>query len=204
MNHFLLTPSKLTSFFQNYKSKFVESESIATKKIALNQIYMHIGFNRLVHFAPTILPRSILHDSPLSRPKTHQLASLNYVCLFDVWDHTFNKLEQALTYASLPWWMHSFWLQLYAFHCFYVIKSWSSVFDKLIRAPTSFDLSSTFQLNMEWLLLHKFLDCQEGYSLGALLHLTRYKRSYLSPLFILFSFVYICCLVLFLLFLFKF
>ena len=52
---------------------------------------------------------------------------------------------------------------------------------------------------MEWLMLHKFFECQEGCCLGALLHLTWHKRSSLSLLFILFSFVYIRCFVLFLL-----
>jgi len=29
------------------------------------------------------------------------------------------------------------------------------LFDKLLRALMSFDLSSTFQLNVEWLMLYK-------------------------------------------------
>jgi len=76
------------------------------------------------------------------------------------------------------------------------------VFDKLLRALMGFELSSTFQLDMEWLMLHRPLSkhISRGYSLGILLHLTWYKRSSLSLLFILFSFVYICCFVLFLLF----
>ena len=93
---------------------------------------------------------------------THQLASLNYMCLFDVWAQQFDKLKRALTCALLLWWMCSFCLQLSNLYCVAFVESWASVFDKLLRALTSFDLSSNVSFDMEWLLLHKFLGHEEG------------------------------------------
>jgi len=62
--------------FESHKSKFVESEAIVTEHFALDQTLVHIEFNRLVDFAPTILPIPLIHDDILSRAITHQLASL--------------------------------------------------------------------------------------------------------------------------------
>ena len=152
---------------------------------------MLFDITRLMDFAPTILPRSILHDNPISSLMTHRLASLNYICLFDVWDHKFDKLKRPLTCALLLWWMYSFWLQLFNLYCITFIESWASLFDKLLRALTSFDLSGNVAFDMEWLILHEPLSkyISKGYSLGVLLHLTRYKR---FPLSSLFNFVFFC------------
>ena len=54
---FPFDPIRIDLLFENCKYKFVESENIATKKFALDQTCAHIGLNRLMHFAPTILPR---------------------------------------------------------------------------------------------------------------------------------------------------
>jgi len=121
---------------------------------------MHIGLNRLVNFSRTILPRLIFHDNLISGPMTHQLASLNYICLFDVWDHTFDKLKRTLTCVALIRWMYFTWRQLSYFFCVDLIESWSSVFDKLLRTLTSFDLSSDVPFDMEWLMLHRPLFVQ--------------------------------------------
>jgi len=71
---------------------------------------MLFDITRLVDLEPTILPRSFVPYDIVSRPMTHQLASLNYICMFDVWAHLFDKLKRALTCALLLWWMYSFWL----------------------------------------------------------------------------------------------
>ena len=57
MNFFSFDPIQTDLLFGNCKSEFVESESIANKKFALDQTLVHIAFNRLVDFAPTVLPR---------------------------------------------------------------------------------------------------------------------------------------------------
>ena len=93
---FSLDPIQSDHFFENCKSKVVESKGFATKNFALNQIYAHCGAQRVVNFVPSISPRLIFHDNPISSPMTYQLASLNYICLFDVWDHTFEKLKPVL------------------------------------------------------------------------------------------------------------
>jgi len=80
---------------------------------------------------------------------TSILALSEYVHFLSDWAQLLDKLKQALTGALLARWMYSFWLQLTAFHYFYVIESWASLFDKLLCALMSFDLTSTFQLNME-------------------------------------------------------
>ena len=76
------------------------------------------------------------------------------------------------------------------------------MFNKLLRALTSSDLSSVVSFDMEWLMLHGplFARISRGYSIGVLLHLIWYKHFSLSHLFILFSFIYICRFMLFLLF----
>ena len=114
---------------------------------------MHIGLNRLVNFTPTTLPRLLVHDDIVSRPMTSILARFEYVHFHSDWAQLFDKLKRALTCALLARWMYSFWLQLTAFHCLYVIESLASLFDKLLRALMSFDLSSIFQLNVDWLML---------------------------------------------------
>jgi len=45
--------------------------------------------------------------------------------------------------------------QLSYFFCVDLIESWSSVFDKLLRALLGFDLSSDVPFDMEWLMLHR-------------------------------------------------
>jgi len=114
-----------------------------------------MGINRLVNLASTLLPKLFIHDDIVSRPMTSILACSEYVHFLFDWAQLFDKLKRALTCALLARWMYSFWLQLTALQCFYVIESWAFLFDKLLRALTSFDLSCTFQLNMEWLMLHK-------------------------------------------------
>jgi len=59
-----------------------------------------------------------------------------------------------------------------------------------------FDLSSNFQLDMEWPMLHEPIPelILKGYSLDVLLHLTWYYHSFLSSLFLL------CSLYIYLLF----
>jgi len=81
---FSFNPILAGLLFESHKSKFVESEAIVTEHFALDQTLVHIEFHRLVDFAPTILPRPLIHDDILSSPMTHRLASLNYICLFDV------------------------------------------------------------------------------------------------------------------------
>ena len=104
---------------------------------------------------PNVLPRLILHDDIIFRPMTHSLADFTYVFVFSDWAQLFDKLKRVLTCALLPWWMYFFWIQLFTFYCFYVVESWSSMFDKLLCGVTSLDLSSTFQLDMEWLMLYR-------------------------------------------------
>ena len=48
-----------------------------------------------------------------------------------------------------------FYLQLSNFYCIYFTESCSCLFDKLLCALIGFDLSSNFQLDMEWLMLHE-------------------------------------------------
>jgi len=116
---------------------------------------MHIGLNGPVKFAPPILPRLLVHDDTVSRPMTSILAHFEYVHFLSDLAQLFDKLKWALTCALLAMCMYSCWVQLTAFYCFYVIVSWASLFDKLLRTLMSSDLSSSFQLNMEWLMLHK-------------------------------------------------
>jgi len=157
---FSFEPIPTDLLFGNCKSEFVESESITNKEFALEYTYTHIGLNRLVHFALTILPRLILHDNPISRPMTHLLADFKYVYLFPDWAQLFDKLKRTLTYAALIRWMYFTWHQLFYFFCIDLIESWSSVFDKLLRTLTSFDLGSDVPFDMEWLMLHRPLFAQ--------------------------------------------
>jgi len=102
-------------------------------------------------FAPSILSRLFIHADIVSRPMTSILAHSEYVHFLSDWAQLFDKLKRALTcevdVLFLP--------PTDCFYCFYVIESWASLFDKLLCAFTNFDLSCTFQLNIEWLMLHK-------------------------------------------------
>jgi len=111
-----------------------------------------------VNFATTIWPRLFVRNDIVSKPITSILARFEYAHFLSNWAKLFDKLQRALTRTLLARWMYSFWLRLTTFHCFYVIESWASSFDKLLRPLTSFDLSSTFQVNMEWLMLQGPLD----------------------------------------------
>jgi len=57
---FSFDPIQTDLLFDNYKSEFVESESIATENFALDYTHAHFDANRLVDFAPTILPRPLI------------------------------------------------------------------------------------------------------------------------------------------------
>jgi len=96
---------------------------IATKNFALDQTHMHIGLNRRVKFAPTILSRLVVYDDIVSKPMTSILAYSEYVHFLSDWAQLFDKLKRALTSALLARWMYSFWLQLAAFHCCYINES---------------------------------------------------------------------------------
>ena len=136
---------------------------------------------------------------------THLLATFKYVFLFSYWVQQFDELKRAVTCTALLWWMHSIWYQLLHVHCLNFIKSWSSVFDKLLRTLTSFDLSSSVAFDMEWLMLHMplFERISGAYSLGVILHLTWYTHFSLSSLFNLCFLLYIF-VALFYCFLFEF
>ena len=56
--------------------------------------------------------------------------------------------------------MYSIWYQLSHVDGLNFIEGWSSVFDKLLRALASFDLSSDVAFDMEWLMLHRPLSEQ--------------------------------------------
>jgi len=83
------------------------------------------------------------------------LACSEYVHFLSNWPQLFDKLKRALTCDMLAMWMYSLWFQLTAFHYCYIIESWASLFGKLLHALMSFDLSGSFQVIMEWLMLHK-------------------------------------------------
>ena len=96
--------------------------------------------------------------------------------------------------------MYCIWYQLLHVRCLNFIESLSSVFEKLLRALTSFDLSSNVAFDMEWLILHMplFARISGGYSLGVIQHLTWYKRFFLSSLFhFVFFCIYLWCLLFF-------
>ena len=149
--------------------------------------------------APTNVLRYLVHDDQISRSMTHLLASFKYISLFDVWAQQFDKLKGALTCAALMIWMYYFCLQPSNLYCINFIESCSCLFDKLLCALIGFDLSSNFQLDMEWLMLHEPLLelILEGYSLDVLLH----RPGIIVPLYLLFLF---CFLYIYLLFYFLF
>jgi len=128
---------------------------IATNNFALDQTHTQIGLNRLMKFGPPILTWLFIHDDIVSRTMTSTLACSEYVHFLSYWAQLLDKLKRTLTSALLARWMCSFWLQLTAFHCYYINESWASLFDKLLSALTSFDLSSSFWFKMEWLMLYK-------------------------------------------------
>ena len=123
---------------------------------------------------PTTLSGQFILDDIDSKPMAHRLANLNYVCMFDVWAHTLDKLKRAFTCTLLAWWIYSFWFQLNTFYCCYVIESWFSVFDTMLRALIGFDLCSTVSFDVEQLMLRMplFEHISEGCSLGVIQHLT--------------------------------
>ena len=148
---FSFYPIQINFLFEYCGSEFVESDTIATKNFSLDQTHTHIGLNRLVKCAPHMLPILFIHDNIVSRPMTSKLTHFEYVHFLFDWAQLFDKLNRALTCALL---MYSFWFQLTAFYCCYIIGSWASVCDKLLGALMSFGLSCSFQVNMEWLMLH--------------------------------------------------
>uniref|UniRef100_A0A7C8YVI2 Uncharacterized protein n=1 Tax=Opuntia streptacantha TaxID=393608 RepID=A0A7C8YVI2_OPUST len=85
--------------------------------------------------------------------------------------------------------MYYFCFQLSDFYCINFTESCTCLFDKLLHALLGFDLSSNFQLDMEWPMLHEPIPelILEGYSLDVLLYLTWYNHSFLSSLFLLCS-----------------
>ena len=98
-----------TDFLFYYcKSDFVESEIIATKTFTLDQTHMHFGFNRLVKFAPLMLPRLLVYADIVSRPMISLLAHFECVNFLSDWAQLFDKLKRALTCALLARWMYSF------------------------------------------------------------------------------------------------
>ena len=161
------------------QADYVESEIVVTKNFTLDQTLVAFDINGLVKCASSIWPKLLVHANIFSRPMTSPLVLFEYVHFLPDWAPLFDKLKRALTCALFIMWMYSIWFQLTTFHCCYTIESWASLFDKLLRALTSFDLSSTFQLNMEWLMLHKL------YSLG----ITCIQPGMIVPLF--FSFLFI-------------
>ena len=133
---------------------------------------MHIELKELVDLGLTNLSRPFIHDDIRSRAMTHLLTTFKYVYPFSDWAQQFDKLKRALICAALLWWMYSIWCQLFHVHYLNFIKSWSSIFDKLLCALTSFDLSSSGAFDMEWLMLHMplFERISGGYSLCVILH----------------------------------
>ena len=101
--------------FESSKSEFVESETFVPMTFALDQTLTYIEIDKLVDFAPTVLPRPFINCDIVSRPMTHLLVNFKYIYLLDIWAQKFD-MKQVLTCASLAWCMYSFWLQLCAFH----------------------------------------------------------------------------------------
>jgi len=102
---FSFDPIQTALLFENCKFAFVEFETIVTENFDLDHTLVLFNITRLVDSEPTILPRLFVPYDIFSRPMTHQLASLNYICLSDVWAHAFNKFQQALTFGLGTWWM---------------------------------------------------------------------------------------------------
>jgi len=98
---FSFYPIRTDLLFGNCKSEFVKSGAIVTEHFDLDQTLMHSELKGLVDLGLTNLPILILYDNPISRPMSHQLASLNDIFLFDVWDRTFDRLKWALTCAFM-------------------------------------------------------------------------------------------------------
>jgi len=46
-------------------------------------------------------------------------------------------------------------------YCFHVLESWSSLFDKPLHMLIGFDLSGNVHFDLQWLMLHKFIDRKE-------------------------------------------
>ena len=67
------------------KSKFVKYDIIATKSFAVDHTHTHIGLNRVVNFATTILSRLFVHDDILSRSMTSIRAHFEYVHFLSNW-----------------------------------------------------------------------------------------------------------------------
>ena len=107
--------------FEYCKSEIVKSNNVVTKNVDLNQTLVLFDMTRLVSCAPTILLELLIHDDIVSRTMTSILARFEYIHFLSDWAQLFDKLKRTLTCALLAKWMHSFWLQLTIFHCFYVI-----------------------------------------------------------------------------------
>jgi len=90
---FSFNPIQTDFLFEYYKYDFVESEMIATKNFALDQTHAHVGFNRLMKFAPPILPRLFVYDDIVSMPMTSILARSENVHLLSNWAQLLDKLR---------------------------------------------------------------------------------------------------------------
>ena len=144
------------------KSEFLQCKTFVLIDANLDQTLEHINSKGLVDLGPTDSPRHLAYNDKISRLMTYLLANFKYVSLFDVWAEQCDKLKQTLTCAALMLQMYSFQLQLSNFYNICLIESGSSIFDKLLHSLMCYDLSRNFQFGMEWLVLHKFLDFQEG------------------------------------------
>ena len=72
--------------FETCKFEAIESDNLVIMNFNLGQTLLPFEIKRLVDFRPTILRGRLIHDDdPISRPMIDQLASLSYICLFDVW-----------------------------------------------------------------------------------------------------------------------
>jgi len=151
---FSFDPIQADLLFESCKSDFIESEAIVIEHFDLDQPPERITLKGLVDLGPSILPKLLIHDDHIFRPMTSTLATFTYVCLFPIWAQQFDKLKRALTCTALLWWMYSIWYQLLHLRCLNFIESWSFVFDKLLRALTSFDFGRNVAFDMEWLMLH--------------------------------------------------
>ena len=100
MNHFLY-PVQPDLLFEYYKSEIVESNGVVTKNFDLNQILVLFDIKRLVNFAPTILPRLLVHVDIIFMPMTSILVHSKYIHFLSNWAQLFDKLKQALTGALL-------------------------------------------------------------------------------------------------------
>jgi len=140
---------KSNLLFESRKSELIKSETIVIENFDLVQTAELLEITGLVDLGPSILPRSILHDDIISRRMMHSLADFAYVFMFSNWAQLFDKLKRTLTYASLTWWIYSLWIQLYTFYCLHVLESWSSMFNKMLRALMNCDLRSNVLFDMD-------------------------------------------------------